>query len=129
MTDYLRFEIGEDALGIIPIVIGILHDRSSKCEYEKNRHRFKLDRIRYSTGRFPTDYNFIPQMRGDDGNPRDSLMLGELLTFPHCVYDAPPTGPFPPIDPGALNKNLCTCQGKSPPPAAQQNTSVASHIV
>jgi inorganic pyrophosphatase len=127
MTDYLHLEIGESAPRIIAIVIETPHDGSNKCGYDKKRRRFKLDRILYSTGHFPTDDNFIPQRGRDDRNPWDSLRLGKLLTLPDCVYDAPPIGPFAMIDPGTPNKNLCTCRGKSPA-AAQQNTRRHAHI-
>ncbi len=106
MTDYLHLEIGENTPRIIAIVIETPHDGSNKCGYNKKRRRLKLDRILYSTGHLPTDDNFIPQTRGDGGNPRDSLPLGELLTLPDCVYDAPPIRPFAMINPGTPNKTI-----------------------
>lgn len=127
MTDYLCFEIGVDALGIITIAIEIPHDSSNKYEHRKKRHRFKIDRTLYSTGHFPTDYNFIPQTWGDHGNPRNVLLIGELSTFSDCVHDAPSIGPCPMIDPGRATNSLHMPREVSPHRSTTEY-SVASHI-
>ena len=114
MTDYLRFEIGEEPPDIITIVIEISSDGSNKYENDKKRDRFQLDRIQHSTGHFPADCKFIPQTRGEDANPRNSLMLGELLMFPDCVYDASRIGSFSMIDPGAFSEKSFHIPRESP---------------
>ena len=43
---------------------------------------------------YPTDYGFIPETLGEDGDPLDALVLVGEPTFPGCVIRARPVGLF-----------------------------------
>ena len=36
---------------------------------------------------FPFDFGFIPQSKGEDGDPLDALVISEFETFPGCRID------------------------------------------
>jgi len=36
---------------------------------------------------FPYDFGFIPQTKGEDGDPLDALVISEFQTFPGCIME------------------------------------------
>ena len=59
----------------------------NKYEFDKATGQFKLDRVLYSSVHYPTDYGFIPDTLGEDGDALDILVLVEEPTFPGCLIE------------------------------------------
>jgi inorganic pyrophosphatase len=59
----------------------------NKYEYDKATGQFKLDRVLYSSVHYPTDYGFVPDTLGEDGDALDILVLVEEPTFPGCLIE------------------------------------------
>jgi len=59
----------------------------NKYEYDKATGKFRLDRVLYSSVHYPTDYGFIPETLGEDGDALDILVLVEEPTFPGCLIE------------------------------------------
>jgi inorganic pyrophosphatase len=70
--------------------------------------RIRLDRMLFTSTRYPSDYGFIDDTLADDGDPLDALVLLEEPTFPGCLITARVIGMFRMRDEkGDDNKVLC----------------------
>ena len=59
----------------------------NKYEYDHDRDAIKLDRFLFSSMVYPTDYGFIPDTLGQDGDPLDAMVCVSEPTFPGCVIE------------------------------------------
>jgi len=57
----------------------------NKYEYDEALGAIKLDRFLFSSVVYPTDYGFIPETVGEDGDPLDAMVCVSAPTFPGCV--------------------------------------------
>src|SRR3954467_3533101 len=57
----------------------------NKYEYDHDMDVIKLDRFLFSSMVYPTDYGFIPDTLGEDGDPLDAMVCVSEPTFPGCV--------------------------------------------
>ena len=57
----------------------------NKYELDEQLQAIKLDRFLFSSVVYPTDYGFIPQTCGEDGDPLDAMVCVSEPTFPGCV--------------------------------------------
>ncbi|MGI4827515.1 MAG: inorganic diphosphatase [Janthinobacterium lividum] len=112
MPNYLELPIGPKAPELVNAVIEIPLDGTTKYEYDKQLHVFRLDRNLYSPVHYPGDYGFIPSTLGDDGDPLDVLVLVDKPSFPGCLMEVRPIGVLEMIDQGQGDeKVLCVGAG------------------
>lgn len=78
--------------GWVEAVIEIPRGSRNKYEFDHDRGIFRLDRVLYSSVHYPTDYGFILDTLGGDGDPLDILVVVEEPTFPGCHLRARPIG-------------------------------------
>jgi inorganic pyrophosphatase len=57
----------------------------NKYEWDEELQAIKLDRFLFSSVVYPTDYGFIPDTCGQDGDPLDAMVIVSEPTFPGCV--------------------------------------------
>jgi inorganic pyrophosphatase len=57
----------------------------NKYEWDPAIAAIKLDRFLFSSVVFPTDYGFIQDTAGEDGDPLDAMVCVSAPTFPGCV--------------------------------------------
>jgi inorganic pyrophosphatase len=57
----------------------------NKYEWDPEIGAIKLDRFLFSSVVFPTDYGFIKDTLGEDGDPLDAMVCVSEPTFPGCV--------------------------------------------
>ena len=57
----------------------------NKYEWDEELQAIKLDRFLFSSVVYPTDYGFIPDTCGEDGDPLDAMVCVSEPTFPGCV--------------------------------------------
>ncbi len=57
----------------------------NKYEWDERLNAIKLDRFLFSSVVYPTDYGFIPDTMGEDGDPLDAMVCVSEPTFPGCV--------------------------------------------
>src|ERR1022692_3636632 len=70
--------------------------------------RIRLDRMLFTSTRYPADYGFIEHTLADDGDPLDALVLLEEPTFPGCLIRCRAIGMFRMRDEkGGDDKVLC----------------------
>ena len=60
----------------------------NKYEWDEELGAIKLDRFLFASVVYPTDYGFIPQTLGEDGDPLDAMVCVTEPTFPGCVIPA-----------------------------------------
>ena len=66
----------------------------NKYEYDHEAGALKLDRFLFSSMVYPTDYGFIPETLGRDGDPLDVMVCVSEATFPGCRIDVKPIALF-----------------------------------
>jgi inorganic pyrophosphatase len=57
----------------------------NKYEWDAELNAIKLDRFLFSSVVYPTDYGFIPDTLGEDGDPLDAMVCVSEPTFPGCM--------------------------------------------
>ncbi len=57
----------------------------NKYEYDAEVGALVLDRFLFSSVVYPSDYGFIPDTLGEDGDPLDALVIVTEPTFPGCT--------------------------------------------
>jgi len=97
---------GKDDLSQINAIIEICTGSNNKYEYDKELGVFKLDRVLYSAVHYPTEYGYINQTLGDDGDPLDAMVVTSFPTFPGCVIEARPVGVLYMIDGGDKDEKI-----------------------
>jgi inorganic pyrophosphatase len=90
------------------VVIEIPKGQRNKYEMDHETGRIRLDRMLFTSTRYPSDYGFIEDTLADDGDPLDALVLLDEPTFPGCVIRSRAIGMFRMRDEkGADDKVLC----------------------
>ncbi len=77
---------------VIEVMVEIPRGSRNKYEFDKERGVFFLDRVLYSSVHYPTDYGYVIDTLGDDGDPLDALVVVNEPTFPGCHITARPIG-------------------------------------
>jgi len=89
-------------------IIEIPKGSRNKYEWDHERDRLVLDRFLFSSVVYPTDYGFIPETLGQDGDPLDVMCCVSEATFPGCMIDVKPIALFRmEDDQGVDDKVLC----------------------
>ena len=78
----------------VDVVVEIPKGSRNKYEMDKELGVIRLDRRLFSATVYPSDYGYIPETLGEDGDPLDALVLVEDATFPGCWVTARPVGVF-----------------------------------
>jgi inorganic pyrophosphatase len=66
----------------------------NKYEYDHELDALVLDRFLFSSMVYPTDYGFIPETLGLDGDPLDVMVCVSEATFPGCRIKVKPIALF-----------------------------------
>src|ERR1700753_2209129 len=88
--------------------------RGSRNKYEVDHAtgRIRLDRTLFTATQYPTDYGFIEDTLGEDGDPLDALVLLPQAVVPGVIVEARPVGMFRMVDEhGGDDKVLCVPAG------------------
>jgi inorganic pyrophosphatase len=90
------------------VTVEIPKGQRNKYELDHETGRIRLDRMLFTSTRYPSDYGFIDNTLADDGDPLDALVLLEEPTFPGCLILCRAIGMFRMRDEnGADDKVLC----------------------
>ncbi len=100
--------------GILNVLIEIPGGSKNKYEFDKDLEAFALDRVLYSSVRYPYDYGFVPNTLADDGDPLDGMVIMDEPTFPGCVIAARPIGMLEMIDGGDRDEKILCVPDKDP---------------
>ncbi len=90
------------------VVIEIPKGQRNKYEMDHATGRIRLDRMLFTSTRYPADYGYVEDTLADDGDPLDALVLLEEPTFPGCLIRCRAIGMFRMRDEkGIDDKILC----------------------
>ena len=90
------------------VLIEIPKGNRNKYELDHATGRMRLDRMLFTSTRYPADYGFIEDTLGLDSDPLDALVLLDEPTFPGCLIKARALGMFRMTDEaGGDDKVLC----------------------
>ena len=94
------------------VTVEIPMGQRNKYEVDHATGRIRLDRMLFTSTRYPDDYGFIEGTLGEDGDPLDALVLLEEPTFPGCLIRCRALGMFRMRDEkGPDDKVLCVPAG------------------
>jgi inorganic pyrophosphatase len=94
------------------VTIEIPKGQRNKYEVDHETGRVRLDRYLYTSMAYPTDYGFIEDTLGEDGDPLDALVLLPQPVFPGVIVQARPVAMFKMVDEaGGDDKVLCVPAG------------------
>ncbi|MFV0459722.1 MAG: inorganic diphosphatase [Actinomycetales bacterium] len=94
------------------VTIEIPRGTRNKYEVDHESGRIMLDRTLFTATRYPSDYGFIDDTLGEDGDPLDALVLIDEPTFPGCLIKCRAIGMFHMRDEaGGDDKVLCVPAG------------------
>ncbi len=90
------------------VTIEIPKGQRNKYELDHVTGRIRLDRMLFTSTRYPADYGFVEETLGEDGDPLDALVLVDEPTFPGCLIRSRAIGMFRMTDEmGGDDKVLC----------------------
>ena len=90
------------------VTVEIPKGQRNKYEVDHDSGKLKLDRYLFTAMGYPTDYGYIEDTLGEDGDPLDALVLLPESVFPGCLLEARPVGMFRMTDEaGGDDKVLC----------------------
>ncbi len=90
----------------VEVIVEIPRGSRNKYEMDHKTHVIKFDRMLYSAVHYPSDYGFIVDTLGQDGDPLDALVLLWEPTFPGCLIEVKPIGIFKMIDGGDHDEKI-----------------------
>jgi len=90
------------------VVVEIPKGQRNKYEMDHESGRIRLDRMLFTSTRYPADYGYIEHTLAEDGDPLDALVVLEEPTFPGCLIRCRAIGMFRMRDEkGRDDKVLC----------------------
>ena len=94
------------------VTIEIPAGSRNKYEMDHTTGRIRLDRMLFTSTRYPHDYGYIEGTLGQDGDPLDAMVLLQEPTFPGCLIKCRAIGMFRMTDEaGGDDKVLCVPAG------------------
>ena len=96
------------------VTIEIPKGQRNKYEVDHESGRIRLDRMLFTSTRYPADYGYVEGTLGEDGDPLDALVLLEEPTFPGCLIRARTIGLFHMRDEAGGDDKLLCVPAKDP---------------
>ncbi|MFE5078650.1 inorganic diphosphatase [Streptomyces halstedii] len=111
------------------VIVEIPRGSRNKYEMDHALHRIRLDRLLFTSTRYPFDYGYVEGTLGRDGDPLDALVMGEEPTFPGCAIRCRAVGVFVMSDEnGPDEKVLCVPASDPRYRNVQEIEDVPSHL-
>ena len=76
------------------VTIEIPAGARNKYEMDYTSNRIRLNRMLFTSTRYPADYGYIDNSLGRDDDPLDAMVLLQEPTFPGCVIRSRAVGMF-----------------------------------
>lgn len=87
-------------------VIEISKGSKNKYELDKETGLLLLDRVLYTSTRYPANYGFIPRTYAEDNDPLDVLVLCSESILPMTVVRCYPIGVLSMVDSGSRDEKI-----------------------
>ena len=113
----------------VDITVEVPQGSRNKYEYDPAIDAIRLDRMLFTSTRYPHDYGFIPGTLAEDGDPLDAMVILDEPTFPGCLISVRPIGVFWMTDEKGPDAKILTVPAEDPRYAAYQELSdVPEHV-
>ena len=76
------------------MIVEVPKGSRNKYEFDPTVGRIRLNRMLFTSTRYPTDYGYIPDTLAEDGDPLDAMVLLDEPTFPGCQIHVRSVGVF-----------------------------------
>ncbi|MQA34782.1 inorganic diphosphatase [Modestobacter roseus] len=96
------------------VTVEIPKGQRNKYELDHATGRIRLDRMLFTSTRYPADYGYIEETLGMDGDPLDALVLLEEPTFPGCLITCRAIGMFRMTDEAGGDDKVLTIPATDP---------------
>jgi inorganic pyrophosphatase len=96
------------------VTIEIPKGQRNKYEMDHASGRIRLDRMLFTSTRYPADYGFVDDTLADDGDPLDALVILDEPTFPGCLIRCRAIGMFRMRDEMGLDDKLLCVAATDP---------------
>ncbi len=96
------------------VTIEIPKGNRNKYEVDHETGRIRLDRMLFTSTRYPDDYGFIENTLGEDGDPLDVLVLLDQALFPGVVVEVRPVAVLKMSDEAGGDDKLVAVLSKDP---------------
>src|SRR4051812_24887071 len=110
------------------VTIEIPKGQRNKYELDHATGRIRLDRMLFTSTRYPADYGYIEETLGMDGDPLDALVLLEEPTFPGCLITCRAIGMFRMTDEKGGDDKVLTVPATDPRVAHLQDINDVSEF-
>jgi inorganic pyrophosphatase len=113
----------------VDIIVEVPQGSRNKYEWDPAIDRIRLDRMLFTSTRYPHDYGFIPNTLAEDGDPLDAMVILEERTFPGCLVTVRPIAVFWMTDEQGPDAKILTVPAHDPRYAALQDLGdVPEHV-
>jgi inorganic pyrophosphatase len=102
----------------VEVVVEIPQGSRNKYEMDHMSGRIRLDRMLFTSTRYPLDYGFIPGTLAEDGDPLDAMVMTGEPAFPGCYVLTRPVGVFWLADERGPDAKILTVPARDPRYAA-----------
>jgi inorganic pyrophosphatase len=96
------------------VTIEIPKGQRNKYEMDHASGRIRLDRMLFTSTRYPADYGYVDDTLADDGDPLDALVILDEPTFPGCLIRCRAIGMFRMRDEKGLDDKLLCVAATDP---------------
>ncbi|MCR4329280.1 MAG: inorganic diphosphatase [Candidatus Roizmanbacteria bacterium] len=86
--DFTKLKVEKDSLPNVFVFVEIPMDSKVKYEIDEKSGFLMADRFLFTSMKFPFNYGFIPNTKGEDGDPLDVLLLASEVVTPSAVVKA-----------------------------------------
>ncbi len=98
----------------VEVIIEVPQGSRKKYEMDPASGRVRLDRMLFTSTRYPVDYGFIPGTLAEDGDPLDAMVLLGEPAFPGCHVTGRPVGVFWMSDEHGPDAKILTVPARDP---------------
>jgi inorganic pyrophosphatase len=113
----------------IDVIVEIPQGSRNKYEMDQKSGRIRLDRMLFTSTRYPLDYGFVTGTLAEDGDPLDALVMLDEPTFPGCYVLARPVAVFWMHDEHGPDAKILMVPAEDPRAASIQDLDdVPSHL-
>jgi inorganic pyrophosphatase len=114
----------------VEVVVEIPQGSRNKYEMDHASGRIRLDRMLFTSTRYPLDYGFIPDTLAEDGDPLDAMVMLDEPTFPGCHVLTRPVAVFWMTDENGPDAKILTVPaGDQRFGAVRDLADVPSHLI
>ena len=111
------------------MIVEVPQGSRNKYEWDPAINAIRLDRMLFTSTRYPHDYGFIPGTLAEDGDPLDAMVILDEPTFPGCEIVVRPVGVFWMTDEKGPDAKILAVAANDPRHAALQDLDdVPEHV-